>query len=73
MTATGSEQAVVIKGGHQLLIRCKTAEVELRDVSGGDMFPIPANTVFSCGVAVEPHQTLYLTATAGATIYLMET
>jgi hypothetical protein len=71
LTATGSEQAVTAKRGHQLVILCKTAEVELRDVSGGAMFPIPANTAFALGVGLG--QVVYLTATAGATIYLMET
>jgi hypothetical protein len=71
LTATGSEQAVTAKRGHQLVILCKTAEVEIRDVSGGAMFPVPANTVFALGVNLG--QTIYLKSTAGATVYLLET
>lgn len=72
LTATGSDQAVTVTRECQLVIRCKTAEVEVRNAdSAADLFPIPANTPFVIGAS--GGQTLYLRSTAGATIYLLET
>jgi len=71
ITATGDDQAVTVTRDCQLVVLCKTAEVEIRNAALGDAFPIPANTPFVLGAS--GGQTMYLRATAGATIYLLET
>lgn len=71
LTATGSEQTIACERMGQLVLLCKTAEVELRSTSGGAMFPIPANTPFALGVS--HGQTIYVKAVAGSTIYWMLT
>ena len=72
LTATGTEQTLTCPRGKKLVVRCLTAEVSLGDVSGGATFPWPANTPFVLGPA-DSEQVIYVTATAGATIYWMTT
>lgn len=70
LTATGSDQAVVVERMAQLVILCKTHEVTVKANASSAGFPVPVNTM--CVLGQSHGQTIYLSATAGAVIYLMD-
>lgn len=70
LTATGSDQSMVLPAGRRLVIRCKTSDVEIRDTSGATAVAVYPQDAVSYGPGpLEVNKTIYLKATTGAVIY----